>query len=228
MLAQLLTLASPSRKRRAPSTPLSTTPVKRVREKVKEGALFENEAEWALPCRALCDAVISVSAARDEETEKSALLELQELLDGPARVGIQFSPSPDDEKATGTPLYLAAWLDCHKAAEKLLQAGASMVLPYKGITPLQAAHTHGTEKTLNVFYGRVKRLEQPPDLRRPLVQRAWSHHNADGTAEPRLHRVTETEEEEVFDLPRLVAAELAQSEGWAHAPTHTRARSSSR
>ena len=94
-------LRSPGQKRKRDST----TPVKRVREKLAKGDPLD---DGALPCRALCDAVISCSAATAATDEAEALAELEDLLDGPAKVGVTYNASPDDPKISGTPLFLAA------------------------------------------------------------------------------------------------------------------------
>jgi len=222
----LAALRSPGNRKRKRSEG-ATTPVKRVLRADAAETFAGNEA---LPCRALCDAVLSVSAAQKNAVEEAeTLAELEELLSGPAKVGVKFMPrtkkdarTEDEKKLSGTPLFLAATLDCAKAAELLLNAGASLATPFDGVTPLEAAVKHGSRATLDLFLKRIATLETTTTMRAPRSSSSqqWTHRTANGTTERRLHRVEDGDDELSLSLHGRQATRLAASDGWDNAPEH--------
>lgn len=218
---------SPSGKRKRGE---ETTPMKRVRAKMGEGCTFEEDGEKQLSCRALCDCVIACSAAKSETEQGAAILALKELLLGPAVVGAKYESIDGDEadsKLSGTPLFLAAMLDCAEAAKLLIDAGASLVGRFDGITPIEAAIAHKSTKTLAVLLDRIADLERPSvddddDEEEPprtiTKPKTWSHHVDDGD-ETRLHSVDDDDDQDNQPSGRQ-AHNLESSEGWAHARTH--------
>jgi len=192
----------------------------------------------------LCDAVISVSAATEAQEMDTALNELKELLAGPAKVGLKYhGPRPDADEAekaeaqklSGTPLYLAATLDCAEAAKMLIEAGASLVAKFEGLSPIEAAVKHSSTHVLAVFLQRIKDLEKEEEThyqlqednhqqttsttaRRPPLRRGWTHTSPDGHREARLHR--RSAEDEPEQPTGHIASVLATSDGYEHAPAH--------
>lgn len=188
----------------------SSTPMKRVRAKMEEGCDFGSEPDLQLSCRALCDCVIACAAAKGSEGKKSALDDLEELLMGDARKGLTYKPNGD---LSGTPLHLAAMLDCPEAAGVLVDKGASLVAKFDDVTPLEAAIKHNSKQTLAVLLGRIQDLEQQhrqhDSPHRPGLQRAWTHTNVTGSREGRIHRredVDERKDDQPSQPPRLKSA----------------------
>jgi len=205
--------SSPAKRKRGESM----TPMKRVRAKLEEGCDFETDADRQLSCRALCDVVIAWSAAKTTEDKAKALAELEGLLDGEARKGVTYEASKDvgdDQRLSGTPLHLAAMLDCPDAAKVLIDKGeASIVARFEGITPIEAAIKHNSTKTLGVLLDRIAELEAaapaappaPAPAARPPLARAWTHSDPAGLKEGRLHRREDNDEGGSRQEPKLKA-----------------------
>jgi len=168
MLQQLL---SPSKKRKrsssgSPGGPApKTTPVKKLREKLDAGRYDATAAPDAvLAFRAVCDAVISVAAAADADAKAAELRDLDELIRRAPGGVVSSAPASltgeERAKIAGTPLFLAASLDCPEAARSLLAAGARVTAPFDGVTPLEAAFKHKSTRVAELFLEKLARLEE--------------------------------------------------------------------
>ena len=116
---------------------------------------------WAkLSCQALADCVVACSS------DKGALQSLSDLLET-EQVTTDYTASAEDGDMQGTPLYLAAKLDLHDAAQILLEHGASMVHPFEGETPLEVALRLKHEDVSELFFERIRGLQEGSRISQP-------------------------------------------------------------
>lgn len=150
----------PKRKRTTTTSranPLLATPTKVLAKlRTKSGKNTVAKAKWL---RALCNCVISAADGVDGAEDSASIGLLEELLRQDC-----VDPNCDEDKILamlgGTPLHIACKLDAPQATRTLLAAGASMVTPWEGITPIELALQQKGGKCAAVLFEQIAYLER--------------------------------------------------------------------